>query len=100
MSELCSGTRLNNSNHTPYIKKRIGGSGGYRFYFLLIIKDESLYLMFVHPKTGSMGAENIKNDSKVYLYKKILKCIKNDDLFSLELSENNTNIIFKKTEKV
>ena len=44
-SELCSGTRLNNSNIAPYIKKRIRGRGGFRFYFLLIIKDEKLYLM-------------------------------------------------------
>ena len=51
--ELSSGVRLNNSRETPYIKKRINGSGGFRFYYLLIIKDEKLYLMFVHPKTGA-----------------------------------------------
>lgn len=70
--ELCSGTRLNNSDKTPYIKKRLKGSGGYRFYFLLILKDESLYFMFVHPKTGPIGANNITDESKAYLYKKIL----------------------------
>src|SRR5690606_7642 len=57
--ELRSGTRLNQSNDTPYIKKRLSGSGGYRFYFLLLIKKDSLYLMFVHPKTGPAGASNI-----------------------------------------
>lgn len=35
--QLCSGTRLNNSEKTPYIKKRLKGRGGFRFYFLLIL---------------------------------------------------------------
>jgi hypothetical protein len=37
--QLTSGTRLNNSDDTPYIKKRLNGSGGFRIYFLLIIKN-------------------------------------------------------------
>lgn len=37
IQELISGTRLNNSDTTPYIKKRLKGRGGFRFYFLLII---------------------------------------------------------------
>ena len=38
VNDLCSGTRLNNSEQTPYIKKKLHGSGGFRYYFLLIIK--------------------------------------------------------------
>ncbi len=72
VQDLSSGTRLNNSSETPYIKKRINGKGGFRFYFLLIIKDENLFLMFVHPKTGSLGYENITDESKSYLYKRVL----------------------------
>lgn len=96
VQELSSGTRLNNSRETPYIKKRINGKGGFRFYFLLIIKDENLYLMFVHPKTGSLGVENITDESKAYLYKKILECIKNEELYTLELDGERKNIVFKK----
>jgi hypothetical protein len=33
IKDLLSGTRLNNSNDTPYIKKRLKGSGGFRIYF-------------------------------------------------------------------
>jgi hypothetical protein len=94
--ELCSGTRLNNSDQTPYIKKRIKGSGGYRFYYLLILKDESLYFMFVHPKTGPRGASNIDDKSKAFLYKKLLKCIKTNDLYNVELDDVNKKIIFTK----
>lgn len=41
VQELSSGTRLNNSSETPYIKKRIHGKGGFRFYYLLIIKKKA-----------------------------------------------------------
>jgi hypothetical protein len=94
--ELSSGVRLNNSSETPYIKKRINGSGGFRFYYLLIIKDEKLYLMFVHPKTGALGSENITDESKAYLYKKVLESIKSNDLYQLTLNEENKKIDFKK----
>lgn len=94
--ELRSGTRLNNSNDTPYIKKRIRGRGGFRCYFLLILKKDSLYLMFIHPKTGSKGVENITDESKTYLYKKVLECIKSEDLYKLTLNEAKTKINFEK----
>lgn len=100
VQELASGTRLNNSDDTPYIKKRLRGSGGFRCYFLLIIKNESLYLMFVHPKTGSKGSENITDESKAYLYKKVLECIKSEDLYKLTLDETQTKINFVKVVNV
>ena len=94
VNELISGTRLNNSAETPYIKKRINGSGGFRVYFLLVIKDEKLYLMFLHPKTGSMGYDNISDELKSLLYKKVLESILNNELYILSVDENR--IIFKK----
>ncbi len=94
--ELCSGTRLNNSDETPYIKKRLSGRGGFRVYFLLVMKGENLYLMFVHPKTGSLGSENINDESKAYLYKKILNCIKTGDLYKIQINASSKNLIFVK----
>lgn len=96
IQELSSGVRLNNSSETPYIKKRINGSGGFRFYYLLIIKNERLYLMFVHPKTGAFGSENITDESKAYLYKKVLNSIKDNDLYQLTLNKETKKIDFKK----
>ncbi len=96
LNQLCSGTRLNNSDNEPYIKKRLNGSGGFRFYFLLIIKDKNLYFMFVHPKTGPNASSNITNDSKAYLYKKILACIKSKDLYTLTLNEEQDQLVFEK----
>ena len=94
--ELRSGTRLNNSNDTPYIKKRINGRGGFRCYFLLLLKKDSLYLMFLHPKTGAKGAGNITDVSKTYLYKKVLECIKTEDLYKLSLNKSKTKINFER----
>lgn len=92
--ELCSGTRLNQSVEAPYIKKRLMGKGGYRLYFLLIIRKESLYLMFVHPKTGSHGSGNLTEESKAYLYKKVLDCIESENLYRLSLDDSGMKLNF------
>lgn len=95
IEELISGTNLNNSLKTPYLKKRINGSGGYRVYFLVLIKEENIYLIFVHPKTGPYGASNIKDSSKTMLYKEILEKIKTNDLYVMHV-ENNKLVYLKK----
>ena len=94
ISQLASGTRLNNSDDIPYIKKRLNGSGGFRIYFLLVIKNERVYLMFLHPKTGSLGYENITDNSKALLYKKVLEGIQTNNLY--ELTIINNKLSFKK----
>lgn len=98
IQNLLSGTRLNNSDETPYIKKRLNGSGGLRLYFLVIIRDSCLYLMFVHPKTGKWGAENINDESKAYLYKKVLECIKKKDLYKLVLNPTQIELTFERVK--
>lgn len=94
--DLCSGTNLNNNLKIPYIKKRIGGSGGFRFYFLLILVKDSLYLMYVHPKTGPDGAANTTNEFRSELIKKIYKSIESNNLYSLTLNHSQTEILFSK----
>jgi len=47
-----------------FIKKRLGGSGGFRCYLLTIVVNDEVFLGFVHPKTGSMGGENITDAKK------------------------------------
>jgi hypothetical protein len=96
VDDLKTGVRLNNSDETPYIKKRLNGSGGFRIYYLLIIKGDSVYLLFVHPKTGSMGYDNITDESKALLYKRVLECIPTKNLY--ELTNEKDKLIFKKLE--
>jgi hypothetical protein len=97
--ELASGVRLNHSEDAPYIKKRLGGSGGYRFYFLLLTQNDRLILMFVHPKTGSMGVSNIDDKSKALIYKQVLEAVKSNNLFKLNLDSTTQEITFEPTEE-
>ncbi len=83
-----TGVRLNNSDATPYIKKRLQGSGGFRIYFLILIKKGNLYLIFLHPKSGSMGYENITNESKALLYKNVLQSIQTNNLYNITVFNN------------
>lgn len=94
VDDLKSGVRLNNSDETPYIKKRLNGSGGFRIYYLLIIKGESVYLLFVHPKTGSLGYDNITDESKALLYKRVLECISTNDLYAV--TREKDRLVFTK----
>ena len=94
IDELRSGTNLNNNAETPYIKKRIGGRGGFRCYFLLIIKKDKLYLMFVHPKSGSKGSSNTLDDARTEFLEEVCDCIEKNNLYELELNEDQTKIIF------
>jgi hypothetical protein len=94
IQDLTSGTRLNHSDVSPYIKKRLGGRGGFRVYFLILIKNDSLYLMFVHPKTGVYGADNITDESKAQLYKRVLDRIEQRDLYRLSVDSNNKYLVF------
>lgn len=102
VSDVNNGTNLNKSTATPYIKKRFKGSGGFRMYFLLIIVDDAVYLMYVHPKTGSLGSENIDKKLRTGLYKNVLDSIKNNNLYLITLSKSNKKkIVFEKvTEPV
>jgi|SRR5690606_24648483 len=101
ISDLCNGTRLNGHSEVPYIKKRLKGSGGYRVYYLLVIKSDCIYLMFLHPKNGPSGASNIDDDFKAALYKKVLVCIKKQDYYYLRLNDDKKSFVFEhKSESI
>lgn len=88
------GSNLNNNLQVPYIKCRIKGSGGYRIYFLLIVKDERLFLLFVHPKTGAMGATNITTDFKKGLYNKAVNEIESGQYCSVTKNAETGGLVF------
>ncbi len=94
LQEVLSGTRLNNSDTVPFIKKRLEGKGGYRIYFLIIIKDENVYLAHIHPKTGPYGKSNIDKTYQHAILNILKNKIVNNDLF--ELVYNNDNLSFEK----
>lgn len=88
------GARLNQSHDAPFIKQRLNGSGGFRIYFLLLVKENKVYLAFVHPKTGSKGAESITDKSKGLLQKRLYDAIKTNNLFRITLNKKQNSIKF------
>jgi len=100
ISDIQSGTRLNNDDLRPYVKKRLAGKGGYRMYFFILIKDENVYLIYVHPKTGKFGVDNIDDDSKALLYKRVLESIQDEDLWSVTHDKRNDELVFTKEKQV
>lgn len=84
-----SGSKITGSMDSPYIKKRLGGSGGYRCHYLLLIKDEKLYLMYIHPKTGSKGIDNTNANFEKQLYKEIYESIKTGNYYKLSVDKKS-----------
>lgn len=88
----------------PFLRKRVGSenkskSEGYRLYFWLLIEDENVYLMFIHPKTGRRSATNITTDKQKELVK-TFKLYRDEGKFILiELNKKGTEIIFSKSKK-
>lgn len=97
IEDVRSGINLNNSEVAPYIKKRLDGSGGYRIYYLVVIKNDCLYLMYVHPKTGAGGSPNITEEAQKAFYKKLIACIKDDkDLYEVTADTKRKSLVFTK----
>jgi hypothetical protein len=95
IDQVKSGVNLNASDTVPYLKKRLEGSGGYRVYFLILIKNDCLYLMYIHPKTGAEGSENITEEARKGFYKKILACIKTDEgLYDVKPDADGKKLLF------
>jgi hypothetical protein len=96
--DLSGGRRLGGHGENPYIKKRLGGSGGYRTYFYIIVKEGNLYLMFLHPKTGPDGSPNITDEAKTQLLKDLISDIKSKRLLSVTKHETKKQLIFRLAE--
>ncbi|RZK44848.1 MAG: hypothetical protein EOO61_02255 [Hymenobacter sp.] len=74
-----------------YLKKRLEGSGGYRFYLLAIVKGEKIYLGFVHPKAGRYGGDNVTPEKKKSILKELLAAIKSQQLYRIERDNASTS---------
>ena len=99
IEDCLSGTRLNGHSKNPFIKKRLDGSGGSRLYLVLIIAADSAYLAFIHPKSGSVGYDNISNEKKAEILDSVYKCIESDELLEVTCCENRENLIFKEPKR-
>ena len=93
-SDLENGSRINGNDINAYIKKRLEGSGGYRVYYYIITAKGNVYLMFVHPKTGPDGSENIKKGSISLFLEETIEGIKTGKLY--KVSAKDGELIFEK----
>ncbi len=62
-----------------------------------MITSENIYLLFIHPKTGSKGSSNTTPEARTRFYKEIIEKINVDDDFYI-VSYSGKKVIF--TEKV
>ncbi len=97
--DLKSGVNLTNSNERPFIKTRIGGSGGFRCYYYLFIIDSKLYLTFVHPKSGTYGYSNTTQQKRKSLIENLIIDIKKNDLLEVTKSDKGT-LVYTPIEKL
>lgn len=95
-AQACTGDPLGVFPNVAYLKKRLEGSGGYRAYVLGVVKNNAIYLAFVHPKTGPYGASNVTPEKKKLLLKDVLLAIKTGSLYSVtQDTDNPDKLIFK-----
>jgi hypothetical protein len=93
--DIRSGANLNHDLKTPFIKKKLEGSGGYRVYYLLVIHKNDAFLMYIYPKTGPLGISDTSLNFKKELLKKVYDCILKKDYYRV-LKDDNKNITFEK----
>jgi hypothetical protein len=100
--DLKSGTNLTNSTTRPFIKKRIGGSGGFRCYYYLFIIDKKLYITYVHPKAGPLGFGNTTKEKRKTLISNLINDMISEDLLEVTKSKESSLIFspVKKLQKV
>lgn len=98
IDDLKSGTNLTNSTTRPFIKKRIGGSGGFRCYYYLFIVDNKLFLTYVHPKAGSLGFGNTTKEKRKALISKLIDDISNNSYLKVTKSKED-KLVFKNVKK-
>lgn len=78
-----------------YLKKTLDGSGGYRAYVLAFIKEQDIYLGFIHPKTGVYGMANTSDGKRKEIMREVIKASKSGEVYIMSKDpKNNTRILF------
>jgi len=90
------GTNLNQSHTTPYIKKDIGGRGGFRLYYIALCDKNILCLGFVHPKKGAKGSDNTTPEFRSQLQKDIFQSLQSNS--ALKINFINNSIAFEEPQ--
>lgn len=100
LEEWKSGSRiyLGNPNFIC-IKKRLGGSGGYRMYYLLTIKGDEITIAAIYPKTGSKGGSDLSDFGKTACIGEALDQITEANRWHITLDIKGETVKFEKERK-
>jgi len=88
-----------NIDLNPFMRKRIskttsGKSGGYRLYLWLYKIEDSIFLIFIHPKSSGRNAgTNITNEKQKELVKAFLKDKKDNNLIQVKINKTKDKFI-------
>jgi hypothetical protein len=64
------------------LKKRLDGRGGFRVYYYIIV-NEKVIISTVHPKSGSLGLENLDMAQVIACMKNAISAYNDNALLTL-----------------
>ena len=88
MNTLCVGTTLAIRENFRLIKERLGRSRDFRMYYLAYPSVDIIHMLYLHPKTGSMGMDNISSSFRDELLASVEMDIRLDSYFNMEAQFN------------
>lgn len=94
------GTRIHLGNpNFLFLKKRIGGSGGYRMYYLLTIHGDEITIAALYPKFGTKGGSDLSDSGKIESIREALDGIVSKTRLKIITLPDKKSIIFETEEK-
>jgi hypothetical protein len=81
-------SKISGTPEIPYLKKRLGGSSGYRTYCLYLKVDGKLFLANIYPKIGSKKKNTIGPAEEKRLYNALLTAIKAEQYYSVKFEKD------------
>lgn len=93
-SDLLSGARIHSIPGKSFIKKRLGGRGGFRIYYIAEETTENIFLLFIHPKYGPFAQSNIQSEEKVSCLRELKEGKRNKTLLLCEKVSGSGEISF------
>lgn len=89
------GTRLNIGAAWPFVKVRLGGRGGYRLYYSILIKEEELIISAVYPKFGALSIKTLGPEATNRAYSEAITSCKSRNMLPVTLDHEKQSIIFE-----
>lgn len=83
-----------------FLKDRIEGSGGYRFYFLVTVSEEDVTISSFYPKKGKYSKDDLSTKEVKESLKSAIQSKTNCNRFQVNFDSENKKILLVEEEKV